>query len=77
MFIFDLGGNFNRIIFNRKTSDTGCHAKRDVHLVRRWYYHCDARSIAPSNRIDWEVDLDGFTVEFTFTRTSDAGEHER
>lgn len=74
VFIFDLGGDFNRITFNRKTSDGECRAEgEDLHSVRRWYYHCDALSIAPSNRIGWEVILDGFAVEFTFTGPSDPG----
>ena len=67
VFIFDLDHTFQSIVFTIDFPDRGLDVNKGrVAAVRRWYHHCQAGCVAPTNHVTWKVVADEIHVEFKF-----------
>ena len=67
IFIFDLGHKFRSITFTIHFPDREPDVNRgEVTSIRRWYHHCQAGCIAPTNHVEWKVVANNISVVFKF-----------
>lgn len=64
--IFDLAHAFQSITFTISSPDEEHVIEDEVTSIRRWYHHCQAGCIAPTNHVKWKVVADDISVEFKF-----------